>query len=471
MSRPLRSQSQPKRHDLTRGVGSDPLRSLEPSSRAPYATSPAMASRAIQTDIGVSPINLSARYTNHSVSTFPNSTGIEYKINGYQPAGFSSHAPVLRDTSRLSRTQDPYRFEQVSSTREGSYNSSIGSSYHSTTQRDRSGGSNLYGDRKTIEDLKSSIDALEHKRDIFVDREFEALKKTDVNAAHKTISEPFDTMQIDGAPYRNSGESGSMSNYSRKKLAILGPGLKGVQNLGNTCSINAVLQCLFSVPRLREYLLKKETAGDINEDSPSYGMISQNLRALCHSWYARDEEGYIDASSFLDAFNMFEPMYRASTQQDAHEFLKVLFQRLENELDKPSSHYEFDRKSQSNPIRSPEGQKAWESFLKENKSVIAREFGGMLHNEFSCTKCNHKSTSWEPFLDLSVHIPENTSHRMSKRAITIRDCLSSYVLPERISEANRVMCEKCRTKQEFQRQTSICKYPPNMIIRIQPLRK
>lgn len=52
----------------------------------------------------------------------------------------------------------------------------------------------------------------------------------------------------------------------------------------------------------------------------------------------------------------------------------------------------------------------WKRYLRLDNSKIVDTFGGLLKSTLECTHCGHCSTTFEPFWDLSLPIPDSLSH-------------------------------------------------------------
>ena len=89
---------------------------------------------------------------------------------------------------------------------------------------------------------------------------------------------------------------------------------------------------------------------------------------------------------------------------------------------------------------SKEADQAWERYLDLNDSIITDIFAGQLQSTIQCLTCNSSSSSFDPFLDLSVPIPISTPSKgllgsirnsmsgaeSNKTASTLEKCLSKF---------------------------------------------
>eukprot|EP01032_Pedospumella_encystans_P029593 gene29593-33414_t len=129
-----------------------------------------------------------------------------------------------------------------------------------------------------------------------------------------------------------------------------------------------------------------------------------------------------------------------------------------------------------------EARLAWSKYLKLNDSVITDLFAGQLQSTIECMTCHHRSSSYDPFLDLSVPIirdcdlvtPAKSTFLGSIRSgvnsisgsggngenkSTLERCLEKFTAEETLEGENMYTCEKCKAKRKSVKQLSIYKYP------------
>lgn len=94
----------------------------------------------------------------------------------------------------------------------------------------------------------------------------------------------------------------------------------GLNNLGATCYINSVLQQIYSIPPLQNFIIENDFSTD--ESMNALHILFTNMRF--------SHRKYIEMKSFADNWFGWDMLpVDPKTQQDANEFLMLLFSRLE----------------------------------------------------------------------------------------------------------------------------------------------
>ncbi|KAL5636703.1 hypothetical protein ACGC1H_000612 [Rhizoctonia solani] len=188
----------------------------------------------------------------------------------------------------------------------------------------------------------------------------------------------------------------------------------GFNNLGNTCFLNSVLQCLLHTPPLLNILLTHQ------HDKTGFCMICL-LRDLSRASFFSRKRG---TGIIINNLAKIAKGMRPGRQEDAHEFLRYSVDALQRSAlaihSSASSKY-------PNPNKIPHA-------LAETSWVHAI-FGGRLRSRVSCRTCHHCSDTFDSLLDLSVEI---------NRSASLMHALSQFVKPEVLSGEDAYRCEKCK---------------------------
>lgn len=122
-------------------------------------------------------------------------------------------------------------------------------------------------------------------------------------------------------------------NYRYEQLRQ--PSLTGLVNLGNTCFMNSVLQCLSNTPQLRDYFVSGRYLANINADNP---LGFEGKLAKCFSVILRKlwsgEYKYFSPKNLMEIVAKRSKNFDGHSQHDTHEFMSYLIDGLHEDLNR-----------------------------------------------------------------------------------------------------------------------------------------
>jgi len=111
------------------------------------------------------------------------------------------------------------------------------------------------------------------------------------------------------------------------------PGMVGIRNHGNTCYMNAVIQCLSNTEFFTEYFVTNELQDTIcaAQKAGSTCAVTKQLSRLLSSLWTCDYS-YGVSGAFRAVVGQNAVQYQGTEQNDAQEFLQWLLDRVNEEL-------------------------------------------------------------------------------------------------------------------------------------------
>nr|XP_022907083.1 ubiquitin carboxyl-terminal hydrolase 2 isoform X2 [Onthophagus taurus] len=255
--------------------------------------------------------------------------------------------------------------------------------------------------------------------------------------------------------------------YDRKQTllggASQGGGLNGLKNIGNTCFMNSVIQCLSNTKPLLEYLRKDQYANEINTSISSMkgALIKAFAQVTKELWSEDSMDRVVNTVSLKSQIQRFAPRFMGYAQQDAQEFLRYLLEGLHEDVNRVTSkpapiHTEIDEKLSD----SEKSAESWQRYLRMDNSKIVDIFVGQLKSTLKCTHCGHCSVTFDPFWDLSLPIPQKVG------PIRLQQCLDSFTREETLDGDEKPTCSKCKERRKCTKSFTIQKFPKILVIHL-----
>ena len=202
----------------------------------------------------------------------------------------------------------------------------------------------------------------------------------------------------------------------------------GLANLGNTCFLNAVTQCLTHTPPLASFCL----AGEHRKLSRRGGFdaVYEMGEHICRALGGGDGNGKgpraIAPVSLVKNLRSVSKTFRKGRQEDAHEFARCVLDAMHK------------RQCDAATPKVKEGSRRSET------SFVWRTFGGTLRSRITCATCGRASDKFDGLMDLSLDIA---------RAKSVSHALKSYVAVEVLDGTNKYKCEMGPGKPHMTRAT------------------
>ncbi|XP_070579458.1 ubiquitin carboxyl-terminal hydrolase 36-like [Ptychodera flava] len=186
----------------------------------------------------------------------------------------------------------------------------------------------------------------------------------------------------------------------------------GLMNLGNTCFLNSTLQCLTYTPPLVNYLMSQQHSQSCRE--PGFCMICELQRHVARAFH--QSGSVIRPMIIIQKIKNIGKQFRYGHQEDAHEFLRCITEAMQK--------------------ASLSGYDKLDRYSKET-TLVHQIFGGYYRSRVQCLKCQEKSDTHDPFLDICIDI---------KHVSTVIRALERLVKPETLDNDNMYMCKRCKVK-------------------------
>ena len=238
----------------------------------------------------------------------------------------------------------------------------------------------------------------------------------------------------------------------------------GLANLGNTCFMSATIQCLGHTHQVLKYFLSGSFVEDLNRDNPlgTGGELAIEFAKLLREiWvqnstvssrpYSYVSNNVVYPRNFKMTVGKFAEQFSGYDQHDTQEFATYLLDALHEDTNRITKKPYIEKPEQGEDESDEQAaDKAWELHLKRENSRIMESFMGQVKSRVQCCEegCGRVSTTFDPFLYLSVPIPGGSDRQIKVVYVPLDPDQRPKKLTIMVQKTGAVsdLLEKCRER-------------------------
>ena len=239
-------------------------------------------------------------------------------------------------------------------------------------------------------------------------------------------------------------------------------GATGLENLGNTCFMNVVLQVLAHMLDLVTYLVSEFFRDDLNKRSPSGGDLAEEVaQVVAAVWSGKFR--FVSPHRLRAALSERRLDFGGMQPHDAHEFIILLLEWLHDDLNvAPGGAGGLVASPSSTAGGLPDHEaadRAWRQFRRANDSIIVRLFHGLQKSSVLCAACGFESATFETFSVLSLPLPAGAGGSLD----SLYHCLEQYIRGDLIKGWS---CTQCHRRREVYKKLDLWRLPLTIIFHL-----
>lgn len=199
--------------------------------------------------------------------------------------------------------------------------------------------------------------------------------------------------------------------------------MRGFVNLGNTCYLNAALQCLLHTPPLTNYVLREIAEQDLYKKRVNACLLANEYISLTKAYWRQPDSRALDPCRLRDALCKLRKQFASQQPHDAHEALEALLAGLHDALARMP-------RMLNSPAQAGVDGEAWEADCRAcGYSIVTEVFQGQAECVVRCAEAGHRSVTHEHFRGLSLDVQDDTAVEQAIHA-QLRAQPVEYALPD-----------------------------------------
>ena len=243
-----------------------------------------------------------------------------------------------------------------------------------------------------------------------------------------------------------------LPNKSFHKEISLTPGLVGLQKSVGFIYLNAILQSLSNIGRLRIYLLTTDIYEYLKNNQNK--KLSFALAEVLYNIWVKPNKKSFSPNIINKAIYDTNPYY-IKTPKDLIQLLLDKIHIELNDLQKKPDTLSNIKIETNNVYLNSMYYNYINDFFNKNSSFIIDEFYGFIANEIICEKCSNMTYNFKETKIISFSLEE------IKKDINISDCFNFYTRKEKSTQET---CQNCHNS--LSKEIKIMNTPKTLIINL-----